>query len=809
MPQPRPSSSGPLIAAVAYANLVSLAAQVIWVRKVTLLFGATAGVFASVLAVVLAGLACGAAWGGRRAASTLQDTRPERLLAILLVALGALCAASLPLLDAARSLFLALGPEGLEPAARAAVRIPFVALVLLPPTFAIGAILPLATQLYSRVSAGAVAALYAADTLGAAVGALVGGFLLVPQLGLSVSTWLLGAGALALAALLWQSAPLPLPAKTAAPETPLAGRKKKAAKVVAAPTAPAELGTGARRAVLVSFFLTGGAALLLETGWNRFFYLLNGTSIFSLSTVLAGFLTGIGLGSALVRRRLERGGDVPALVAFLQALVALGGILVFRARELFERTYLAIYEASASHAAFQLKIYVAVFALVALATLAMGANFPAVVRLLAPRRDEEARALGRVYFINTAGAVAGALAGEFLILPRLGFDGLLATVTLIYLGSAALFFSLAAPAARRSAALPVGAAALAALLITPPLRAYEPPWNAVYYSGVRQGTYSKYQILNNAHTVVFRRQGFYGQVTVSQTLTELYLKHNGKTDASTNVVDSFAQYLLGHVPLLLHPKPDRVVNIGLGGGITLGAITAHPEPKEIVQVELDPLVVEATRTWFGEANHHALDDPRVHLAVDDGRSFIERSIGRGDRFDVIISEPPNLWVSGVSGLFTTEFYRAARARLNPGGLLCQWLPLYELGEEDFATALATMGTQFKHLAGWTNGSVAVIVASNEPLPLQGPHPSAAELPPPPSVIATDLQNAGVLPWQVESFLSQPDLDAAAIAKLQAEAPDLNRDDRPVLEFRTARNLFRLTKPGADAGWRARLPRARE
>jgi spermidine synthase len=792
------SDRGPLILSVAYANLVSLAAQVIWVRKITLLFGATAGVFASVLAVVLAGLACGAAWSGRRAAS---EPRPERLLAILLVALGALCAASLPLLDLARVLFLMLGPEGLAPAARAAVRIPFVALVLLPPTFAIGAILPLATQLYSRVSAGAVAALYAADTLGAAGGALIGGFLLVPWLGLSVSTWLLGAGALALAALLWLSTPPP----DAPPR--LVPRQKKPGKTAAAATSPEprELGAGERRAVLASFFLTGGAALLLETGWNRFFYLLNGTSIFSLSTVLAGFLTGIGLGSALVRRRLERGGDVPTLVAFLQATVALGGILVFRARELFERTYLAVYESTASHAEFQLEIYLAIFALVALATLAMGANFPAVVRLLAPRRDDEARTLGRVYFINTAGAVAGALAGEFLILPRLGFDGLLATVTLIYLGSAALFFRLAAPAARRYAALPVGVLGLAALLITPPLRAYEPPWNAVYYSGVRQGTFSKYQILNAAHTVVFRRQGFYGQVTVSQTPTELYLKHNGKTDASTNVADSFAQYLLGHVPLLLHPHPERVVNIGLGGGITLGAITAHPEPKEIVQVELDPLVVEATRTWFGDANHHALDDPRVHLVVDDGRSFIERGT---DRFDVIISEPPNIWVAGVSGLFTTEFYRAARARLKPGGLLCQWLPLYELGEEDFATALATMGTQFKHLAGWTNGSVAVIVASNEPLPLQGPHPGAAQLPPPPSIIATDLQNAGVALWQVESFLSQPDLDAAAIARFQAEARDLNRDDHPVLEFRTARNLFSLTKPGADTAWRARLPRAR-
>jgi spermidine synthase len=798
MPTVRLSGRALLIAAVFYANLVSLAAQVVWVREINHLFGATAGVFASVLAVVLAGLACGAAWGGRRA---VGDPRPERWLAVLLVALGLLCAVSLPLLGAARALFLALAPEGLGPVARAAARLPGLALVLLPPTFAIGAILPLATQLYSRISAGAVAALYAADTLGAASGALLGGFLLVPHLGLAASTWLLGAGSLGMAALVFWSRPpeVSVPAQTA---PPVPQRKKKGFQGrPAVIKGSAELSPGARRAVLVSFFLTGAAALLLETGWNRYFYLLNGTSIFSLSTVLAGFLSGIGLGSALVRRRLERGGDVTLLIAFLQATVALGGLLVFRSQELFERVYLALFHDAESYAGFQIGVYLTVFALVALATLAMGANFPAVVRLLAPARDEEAHTLGGVYFINTVGAVAGALAGEFLLLPRLGFDGLLATVVVIYLGSAVLFWQLAPAAARRRAAVPLGVLAVVALLLTPPLRRFEPPWNALYYSGIRQGTWEKYQELNAAHTVVFRRQGFYGQVTVSRLQNgELYLKHNGKSDASTTPRDNYAQYLVGHLPLLLHPRPERVVNIGLGGGFTLAAITAHPEPREIVLVELDPLVVEATGTWFADASRHALRDPRVRVVVDDGRSFIERGT---DKFDVIASEPPNIWVSGVSGLFTTEFYRAARARLRPGGILCQWLPLYELSEADFGTALATINTEFKHLAVWTNSSVALVVASADPLPLEPATPRHFA----PSVYS-DLQRLGLMPWQVGEFLARPDFDDEVIARLRAEARGLSRDDLPVLEFRTARNLFYFNKPGGSTRWADSLRRPR-
>jgi spermidine synthase len=775
-----------LIAAVAYANLVSLAAQVIWVRKINVLFGATAGVFASVLAVVLAGLAFGAAWGGNRSST---EARPGRLLGFLLIALGLLCAASLPLLDVARTLFLAIAPEGLAPAARAAIRIPVVALVILPATFAIGAILPLATKLYGRLSSGAVASVYAADTFGAAGGALIGGFLLVPHLGLRIATWVLGAGAIVLATLVLRSE-LPVEAEE---EPEQAQPQKKGRGSKAKPEAGyAELTRFRKVAVLVSFFATGGAALLLETGWNRFFYLLNGTSIFSLSTVLAGFLTGIGLGSALVRRRLERDGDVAALVARLQIAVAIGGVLVFRSREMFERMYLSLYQATDNHLLFQAGVYLMVFGLVALATLAMGANFPAVVRLLTVMRDQEARTLGRVYFVNTAGAVAGALAGEFLILPRFGFDGLLATIVAIYLASAVLFWRIAAPRARRRSAFVLAVGAVIAVAITPPLKSYEPPWNAVYYSGVRQGSYDKYAALNAAHTVMFRKQGFYGQVTVTKTQSDYYLKHNGKTDASTNSTDSYAQYLLGHLPLMIHPNPERVVNIGLGGGLTLAAVAAHPQAKEIYQVELDPLVVEATGEWFAAANRNALKDPRVHLVVNDGRNFIEH----GDRqFDVIISEPPNIWVSGVSGLFTTEFYRAAKRRLRPGGILCQWLPLYELTQRDFATALATLNSEFPHLSGWTNGSVAVILASADPLPKE----MASSFVPPD--VARDFQNAGIGRWSIPGFVGRPDLDDSKIKVFRELTTDINRDDLPMLEFHSARNLYYLTKPNADRAWR--------
>ena len=157
----------------------------------------------------------------------------------------------------------------------------------------------------------------------------------------------------------------------------------------------------------------------------------------------------------------------------------------------------------------------------------------------------------------------------------------------------------------------------------------------------------------------------------------------------------------------------------------------------------------------------------------------------------------------MSGLFTAEFYQAVRKRLLPGGILCQWLPLYEMTEEDLSTALATMSTQFKHFAGWTNGSAAIILASQDPLPLKRATPRQL-----PDAVAISLQKVSLTPWTIDQYLAEPDIDEAMIAQFRSSAGKLNRDDHPVLEFRSAANLYRLTKPGANPRWAARLRKQR-
>ncbi len=760
-----------LLGVVFFTNLLSLACQVIWVRKLSLLFGSTAAVFSIVVSVFLLGLALGALAAGRIAE---RGTRPWRHLAWLEILLGAYCVASLRVFEAGRAFFVAVFPNDLGPVAAALSKAAVVLVTMLPPTLAIGAIFPLAVRTYSRRReelGGDVSLVYGVDTLGAASGALLAAFLFVPSLGLFVSTALLGAAALLLGGGLWawgRARPVPV--------SPPAGRGAGAGRAKGdAPSPRLPL-------VLATFFLTGGAALLLETGWNRFFYLLNGTHVYSTGSVLAGFLGGIGIGSLVMGKRLDRIRNPCAAVAQLYALTALGGVLVFRTPDVFARVYFALFAWSPGYYAFQLAIAVIVLAIVSLATLAMGANFPLVARIAAGEGSGAGASAGRVFFANTLGAVAGALLGEFVFLPRFGFDGLLTATLVLYTLGAVVFLGLA-PAPGRGRHAAAAAAVLAvALAISPLTHPLALPSHALYYHGLRNRTFADYQSTLRRMRVVFEKDGFYGRVMVCDLDGFRLLRINGKTDASTRPEDYATQLLLGHLPLLLNPGARQALVIGLGGGGTLRAVVHHPDVERITMVEIDPLVVEAAHDYFAQHNDHALDDPRVTVVTNDGRNYVD---GATRGFDVIVSEPSNIWVAGVSGLFTREFYRSARARLNPGGILSQWMPLYELQPDDFRMILKTIAAEFPHVGYYQVGTDLIVLASDRAWHAD------------PGAIAREYEFAGVASDMSQVGLSREALPGAlakgGVPPARMDGVGLNVDDRPVLEFNTARYLYDALK----------------
>jgi spermidine synthase/MFS family permease len=757
-----------LLFAVFFTNLLSLSCQILWIRKIGFLFGTTHGTMSTILSIFLLGLALGALIGGKiidRAANRMK------IVALIEILLGVYCMVSMPLLEGGQGVFLALlgGVGALW--ARVVLRLLLVFLCLILPTLCIGAVFPVVTRMIAdgKTALGrSVSLVYGLDTLGAGVGALLSGFILVPYLGLQASSLLLGAvcallGVLFLMAGKEQAGPseLEAPVVSEAPAPPL-------------------------RRIYPAFFLSGAAALLLETGWNRYFCIVNGSSVFSLSVVVSAFLMGMGAGSFWIQRRIDSIKRPFRMLMVLDLLIPIGGMLVFQFGRFFGRMYYALFQAISNYEFFQFLIFLVIFVNVFLATLAMGANFPLVVKVCGRGPDQTGEGTGKAFFINTLGAAAGALAGEFLVLPLWGFSGLTLLVILLYGVAAFLFLGLAEDRSRRTVVL-WAVLLLGAVVLSPPATNWDLPRDAVYYHAVRYPSWEAYRRAREGSRLLFQKDGFYGRVSVEEIGGRLILKNNGKTDASNLGGNIVTQMLVSHLPLCLHPDPREVAVIGVGGGFTLAAAAHHADVEALVQVELDPLVVHAARAYFAGLTDRVLDDPRVEIVIDDGRNFVMRT---PRRFDVIVSEPPNIWVSGVSGLFTREFYLSIRPRLKPGGILCQWLPMREMEATDVDIALATMRSVFPHVAMWSDGTDAIVIVSDtlpqvDPLRLE----RLAGWP----GIGKDLRSIGKDPAWLASFMASPRISEADLdARVKGVRP-LNRDDRPVLEFRTARNLFRMAK----------------
>jgi spermidine synthase len=274
------------------------------------------------------------------------------------------------------------------------------------------------------------------------------------------------------------------------------------------------------------------------------------------------------------------------------------------------------------------------------------------------------------------------------------------------------------------------------------------------------------------------REGAISTVAVRKLAGTVSLAIDGKVDAS-NAGDMLTQRLLAHVPLLLHPNPQRAAILGLGSGVTLGSALTHPL-EEAAVLEISPDVVEASR-FFEAENHRALQDPRTRLIVGDGRTHL--LLGH-QQFDMIVSEPSNPWMAGIASLFTREFFQAARNRLAPGGVLCQWAHTYDISSGDLRSIVATFLSVFPDGTLWLVGDADVLlVGSTEPLDARIAGMAAAMQRP---GVAEDLANVGVrTPFPLLSlFVAQGEA-----LKAWADGAPIQTDDRSPLEFSGPRSIF--------------------
>jgi spermidine synthase len=721
--------------------------------------------------------------------SRLQRGDALRVYAALEVAIAVL-ALAMPLeLRALDPLLAAAYADGDGGATFGVLRTVSSLVVLSLPAAAMGATFPIAARWFvthAGVAGRDAGSLYAANTVGAAMGALLAGFVLLPFLGLAGATWVavgLNAAAAAGAFLIARrgegiaSPDGRAKAKEARATSPAKRHKPgKAAARLAQPQSAVSVPRPGLAAVALG--ISGFASLTLQVVWTRLFALILGPTTYAFSIIVSIFIAGLAIGAASASRLVTR---VRQPVIALSVCLALSVGLAALSAALVDRGLLAVAgivaQPDVTFSRVLSRQALLALGLLAPMTIAFGAAFPFAVATANSREETVASDLGLIYAVNTAGAIAGALIAGFSFIPAAGLHGSLRLVTII--GAVGALVVLAAGRVTGRSRLVAVALGLAVLV----LGARLPQWDrlllssgAYKYASVLQGPDIRTAL--SAGELLYYGEGASGTVAVRRVGGTTSLSIDGKVDAS-NAGDMLTQRLLAHVPLLLHPDPKRVAILGLGSGVTLGSALSHPIQRADV-LEISPQVVEAA-AHFDEENHNAIRDPRTRLILGDGRTHL---LLTSERYDVIVSEPSNPWMAGIASLFTQEFFQAARDRLGPGGILCQWAHTYDISTRDLQSIVATFVSVFPDGTLWLVGDGDVLlIGSNAPL-----EPRLAE-------VTNTWQRPGVAESLESVDARQPShllslfiAHGKQLAEWAGDAP-VQSDNRAALEFSGPQNIF--------------------
>jgi spermidine synthase len=774
---------GTLLLLLALASgAASLVYQIVWMRRLVLVFGSTTQATSTVLVAFLGGLALGA-WTWGRVADR-HATWALAIYGLVEAGIGLYALASPWAFKGIEQLYLTAYP-GLEgrPGVYVGLQFMLSALVILPPAALMGGTVPLlAHGVVSRGGAvQGVGALYGWNTLGAAAGAALATYGLLPTLGLSAAVraaamvnLIIGAGALLLDAVRQRTEsrdPMTPPGEAGRPAGTEALSGLGEAGVQGLPLA----------LVLVGFGLSGLAAMGYEIVWTRLLGLVMGSSVYAFGTLIVVLLVGLGLGSALYGRlRLEPTGHL-VMFGALELLIGLGGAASLLIAPHLPFLLMHFFPVFRDAFGWQIALHFVLAALIAfLPALLMGATFPAAVGSLGGARARVGRAIGAAYGVNTVGTVVGASVAGFVLIPAVGLRATIIVGVIANLIAGASVLLVVLPWRRGWRLLGPGLAALAVIVALP-------PWPREVFA-IGTGFFAPMFATSEGLAkgvaelrLLYYRDGINTTISVDESGGHLVYRSNGKTDASTYPRDMANQVMLGHVPMLLHRAPRDVFVLGLGTGVTAAAVARHPV-RRIDIVELEPAALDAAR-FFDRQNRGILDDPRVRVIVGDGR---HRLLAAPDRYDVVISDASDVWMAGVGGLFTLEFYQTVRARLSSEGIMVQWVHTSSLAAPEFRLLVATFRAVFPRMEIWSSGiGDLLLVGSIEPVPW-GYDRLVRRFNATPGV-REELQSAGI--WHPAALFGAFVIGEDRIARLVESTGRLHTDDLPTLEFVTPRSLY--------------------
>jgi spermidine synthase len=635
------------------------------------------------------------------------------------------------------------------------------AVCLLPPTLLMGATLPAISRWVETTPRGIswLGFFYGGNLAGAVFGSLLAGFFLLRVHDMAVATVVAAAlnGAIAIIG-------LALAAGTVGASEPAKAESKKG------PAAPGAV------LVYITIALSGLCALGAEVIWTRLLSLMLGATVYAFSIILAVFLVGLGIGSSLaslLARNVARPAMALGVCQFL-LVVAIGWTAAMLACSL---PFWPINPSLTNNPwmNFQLDLARCFWAVLPPAIL-WGASFPLALAAVALPGQDPGRLVGRVYAANTVGAIIGAVVTSVLLIEWLGTQHAQEVLVAISALAAALMFVLSLrpgePGTRKFAgAFSLLSVAIAAFLVIRHLPAI--PWKLVAH-GRYMATYTE------DRKKLYLGEGLNASVAVTELNDGVRNFHvSGKVEASSDPEDMRLQRMLGHIPALLHPNPRSVLVVGCGAGVTAGSFTVYPSVKRIVICEIEPLIPQHVTEYFKFENYNVVHDPRVEIVYDDARHFI---LTTKEKFDIITSDPIHPWVKGAATLYTREYFEMVKQHLNPGGLVTQWVPLYESNAGVVKSEVATFFSVFPDGTIWGNdnkgeGYDTVLLGSAERLII--PVDEAQKRMEGTPAVATSLHDVGI--WSATALFARYAGQASDLGPWLQHA-EINRDRNLRLQY---------------------------
>ena len=686
------------------SGCAALIYEVVWLQLLQLVIGSTAVSLGVLLGTFMGGMCLGSLLLPRLVSDRRHPLLVYAMLELGIGAIGLMVLFGMPYVE---QLYVRFAGQGVPSILLRGV---VAGVCLLPPTLLMGATLPAIARWVESGPLGVswLGFFYSGNIAGAVFGCLLAGFYLLRVYDMATATYVA----------------VSLNVTVAAIALVLAATRWARYEAMAAPTTIDRAGRAAgARAVYLAIALSGMSALGAEVVWTRLLSLMLGGTVYTFSLILAVFLIGLGIGSSLgaflARRAASARVALGACQWLLTAAIAWTAVVISQSLPYWP----IVPELSPSPwYIFQLDLMRCLWAILPPACL-WGASFPLALAAVASRGQDAGRLVGGVYAANTIGAIIGALVFSLLLIPAIGTAG--AERALIGIAAAAALVTLSpllwpSPAVARVAGASVltaamGVAGWLAWSVTPV------PWEVVAFGREMPTMLSQSApgIVKDVPTepgdpdvyCTYVGEGTNVSVAVTMTREGVRSFHGaGKIQASTLNADMRLQRMLGHIPSLVHKKPESVLVVACGAGITAGSFVLHPDVKRIVICDIEPLVPTLVAPMFGTENYHVVDDiarenphmvngKQVEVFYDDGRHFLRTT---HEKFDIITSDPIDPWVKGCAALNTVEYYQMCRDHLNPGGSVSLWMPLYQSNVETTKSAIATFFQVFPQGIVWSN-----------------------------------------------------------------------------------------------------------